>query len=186
VDDGAQDPPVFYVNIADAYYDDGPGSGNPEVVRLSKAGTTDMSNSSEFSILRIRTDSGMCADDWDTGCVGVQTNTEANLRDDAIDRYPTGAVSTNISSMSDEDVRTLMFQNNGPHPNNRVTDWQAVYDGMDNGTLTISNTFSYTYPTDTSGTYSVPASPHADTSPANGIPDLMDQFETERRAMYAN
>ena len=185
IDTGISSPPTFFVNIADITHIEGPSGFDPNVVLLNSNGTTDFSNASEFSILRVRKDTGMCSDAWDPGCVSINSNTEANVRDDATDRYPTGAASTNISSLSAADNCTLHTQNNGPHPNNRWANISDIYDGICDRTWTTSNTYPYVAPANTTGTYSVPASPHVD-GDTDGYPDLMDQFESERQAMYAN
>lgn len=187
----AEDTDITYqINIADFFYDAGPDeNGSPPAIRFGSQSDSVppaiISSASELSVLRVRLDSGMCADAWDSGCVEIFSNTEANVRDDATDHYPTGAVSTNISSLTAADTRTLMFQNNGPWPNNRWTDLQDIYDGMADGTQTISDSYSYTYPANTSGVYSEGGDPHGDDD-MDGIPNLMEQFETERGAMYAN
>ena len=185
VDKGISSPPTFKWNIYDAYYDDIGQGNNPSVIRISQSGTTAMANASEFRFERIRTDAGICSDAWDSECVTVQTNSEGNLRHNSDSNAPTGFVETNTSSLSRDDFITLTTQNNGPCPNSRPTSFQDIYDDARANTLTISDEYSYTFPSNSSSTYSLPASPHADDD-SDGYPNLLEQFDDERRGCYAN
>ena len=186
VDRNASTQPTFIWNISDIYYDAGPNEvGTPSAILITQAGVIGMANASEFYINRIRLDTGMCADAWDAGCVAVETNNEGNLRHNLTDNFYTGSVPTDISGLSEADVLDLHTQNNGPHPNNRPTDLEALYTNAKNGTLELANEYTFTPPADSAGAYTEHVDPHGDAD-MDGIPNQMEQFETERQAMYAN
>jgi hypothetical protein len=190
--------PTLIANISDIYVDNGPsfgGMANP--ISIARSCTVPSGSdtclgahaNSEIHLNRTRIDSGFCSDAWDAACLNFDLlQTEVEVRDDTTDNFPTGAVPTNTSGLSEADHKLLMTQNNGPRPNDRPADLQAVYDNAIAGTASVQDQYIYTNPpAATTGTvvYDVGASPHADVG-SNGYPDLMDQFETERRAFYGN
>ena len=187
VDAGETGSFTYTWNLAGLYYDEGPNDSASQVIQLhNSGGSGTFSNASEFYITDLRIDSGPCSDAWDAGCVSVLTNSEANIRHNLTDNVPTGLNWSDTSGLSRADFITLNSQNNGAWPNNRSSTIADMYDDAAAGTLQWSaEHYSYTRNANTSGTYSVPASPHADAD-VNGYPDLMDQFEAERGSMYAN
>ena len=185
VDLGDGSSPDFTLNISDFWYESGPdASTTPSAIRLGP-GASDMGAGSEIYIDRIRVDTGFCSDPWDMACVNNQTTSEAVLRHDATDNFPRGASPTSTAGMSEAEHRTLMLQNNGPWPNRRTPDLQALYDGIVAGTLRIEDAYMYAVAPEMRATYDEGVSPHSDAD-ANGYPDLMDQFESDRRATYGN
>ena len=185
VDIGDTSSPNFMLNISDFWYESGPDrDGSPAAIRLGGGGS-EMGAGSEIFIDRIRVDTGFCADAWDAECVSNQTTAEAMLRHDGTDNFPAGARPTDTSGLSEDEHRALSFQNNGPWPNRRTPSLQAVYDGIAAGTLSIEDAYTYAVEPSVSRAYDEGATPHAD-SDGNGYPDLMDQFEMDRRARYGN
>ena len=119
-------------------------------------------------------------DEWDV--VDDPENQEGDIRSNTLvtAAWPTGLVAAPNRAVSEADYVTLMTQNNGPRPNERVQFLQDIYDDIINGTGSIQN--EYTLPTfpSTTRVYVPPANPHgAGTDPNRSRieEDLLDMSE---------